>query len=380
MTPRREASTLADDERLARLALCAAVEPARPLLAAAVRVVGAVEVTARVRRGDARLDPDGAVARRLAQVDSPAVMAATERVGARFLVPDDPEWPAGLGDLAGLVRDRRGEVPLGLWVRGSLSARALAAAVAVVGSRAATAYGCSVATEWAAQLAEGGRLVVSGAAYGIDAAAHRGALAVGAPTVAVLAGGVDCPYPRGNSALIERIAAHGLLVSEAAPGSLVNRGRFLSRNRLIAAATRGVLVAEAGLRSGALSTANWALDLLRPVAAVPGPVTSSMSAGPHRMVRDGTAVLVTAPDQVVELVGAYGEVLPQDALPPRRPLDDLPPTLLAVREAMPARGSMSVAELVAATGSPLPVVVRALGALADRGLITGAGDSWALRL
>ncbi len=369
----------ADEERAARMALCAAAEPGRPQLAAAVRLVGAIEVTSRLRRGDARLDPDGSVARRLAHVDAGEVLEATERACARFLVPDDPEWPAGLADLAGLVRDRRGDVPLGLWVRGTLPLRALGPSLAVVGSRAATSYGTSVATDWAAELAEGGRVVVSGAAYGIDAAAHRGALAVGAPTVAVLAGGVDCPYPRGNSALIDRIASHGLLVSEAAPGSSVNRGRFLSRNRMIAALTRGVLVVEAGQRSGALSTANWALDLLRPVAAVPGPVTSSMSAGPHRMVRDGAAVLVTAPDQVVELVGAYGESLAPDAVPPSHALDDLPPNLLAVREAMPARGSVSVAELVAATGSPVPVVVRALDALAGRGLVTGGGDAWAVR-
>jgi DNA processing protein len=372
------------EHRRARLALAAAVEPAsRPHLAAAVRELGAASVVAALLTGrprlDARVDPDGSVAHRLRQVDPAAVQAATRAAGLSFVVPDDPEWPSGLDDLAEVVRDRRGEVPFGLWTAGPLRLDALATGVAMVGSRAATPYGMSVATDWAAELGESGVLVVSGAAYGIDAAAHRGALAVGSPTVAVLAGGVDQAYPRGNSALIDRIAATGLLVSEAPPGSAVNRGRFLGRNRLIAAITRGVVVVEAGVRSGALSTAGWAVALNRPIGAVPGPVTSAMSLGPHRLVVEGSASLEASPGQVRELMGRYGADLAPVQPVPAGPLDDLPEPLLRVRESMRARTATSVAELVAGTGLPVPAVLRALDELAQRELVVGAGDSWRLR-
>jgi DNA processing protein len=195
----------------------------------------------------------------------------------------------------------------------------------------------------------------------------------------VLAGGVDQAYPRGNSALIDRIAATGLLVSEAPPGSAVNRGRFLGRNRLIAAITRGVVVVEAGVRSGALSTAGWAVALNRPIGAVPGPVTSAMSLGPHRLVVEGSASLVASPGQVRELMGRYGADLAPVQPVPAGPLDDLPEPLLRVRESMRARTATSVAELVAGTGLPVPAVLRALDELAQRELVVGAGDSWRLR-
>ena len=151
--------------------------------------------------------------------------------------------------------------------------------VAIVGSRASTAYGEHVAGELGHQLAERGWTVVSGGAFGIDAAAHRGALAAEAPTVAVLACGVDRPYPAAHGALLHRIAETGLLVSEWPPGAAPHRHRFLVRNRLIAALTRGTVVVEAAARSGAQATARRARKLGRQVLVVPGPVTSAMSVG-----------------------------------------------------------------------------------------------------
>jgi DNA processing protein len=376
--PRATAAPSDDAERAARAALTVAAEPGRLALLAALAEQPAVEVLHRLRRGDAALDPDGRLGRRLGDVDGAAVMERARAGGIDLVVPGDPHWPAGLDALGGVERDRRGGLPLGLWVRGDPRLLCSSRGLAVVGSRAATPYGTGVATDWAADLAVGGLVVVSGAAYGVDAAAHRGALAVGRPTVAVLAGGLDTPYPRGNASLIERISAEGLLVSEAAPGATVNRGRFLLRNRLVAALAIGSLVVEAGMRSGALSTAAWTLALLRPLAAVPGPVTSAMSCGTHRLLREQQAVLVTCPDDVRELVAAYGDLAPLP-VPDTRALDGLPEPLLTVREAMPAHGPVWLAELVTATGLPLPTVLAALDALRERDLVDGAGETWQLR-
>jgi DNA processing protein len=375
----RDPSTGVDEqERAARAALTAVVEPGRPALAAVLAAVPAVDVVARLRAGEPRLDPDGRLARLLADVDGAAVLAAARARGMEFVVPGEPSWPLGLACLARTLRDGRGGLPVGLWLRGEPSLLDPARPVGVVGSRAATAYGLGVATDWAAELAGAGAVVLSGAAYGIDAAAHRGALAVGRPTVAVLAGGLDLPYPRGNAGLIDRIAEHGLLVSECAPGSGVNRSRFLLRNRLIAALSHVVLVVEAGRRSGALSTAAWAEALLRPVAAVPGPVTSSLSLGTHHLIREQRAVLVSRPDEVSELLADYGD-LPEPVPAPVGVLDGLGEVPATVREAMPARGPISLAELLAATGLALPEVLAALDVLVARGLVEGAGESWRLR-
>jgi DNA processing protein len=202
---------------------------------------------------------------------------------------------------------------------------------------------------------------------------------VGSPTVAVLACGVDEAYPRGNAALIERIADSGAVMSEAAPGTRVNRGRFLSRNRLIAALGAATAVVEAGVRSGALSTARWALDLGRPVCAVPGPVTSSLSLGAHQLMRESDATLVSRPEEVLELVGdlaAEAAPLPQgdDWVTDALSLD-----ATAVHEAFPARGPVTVAELMAATGIGIAPVLRALTELAGRSLVRGDGDVWSRR-
>jgi DNA processing protein len=365
-----------DDERLARLHLSAALEPADPLVSHAVDAVSARDVVDALIDGYPRLDPDGRRGRRLASVDPHRVHEDAVREGLAFVVPGDDQWPPGLSGLADRVRDRRGGSPFGLWVRGHLDAAALGRSVAVVGSRAATPYGTTVATDWCAQLAEVGVATVSGAAYGIDAAAHRGSLAADGYTVAVLACGLDQAYPRGNAALIDRIAEGGAVVSEVASGATVNRGRFLSRNRLIAALASATVVVEAGVRSGALSTARWALDLLRPVGMVPGPVTSASSVGPHQMLREHPTVLVSRPDDVVELVGALGAEAAAPLPGLDRVTDGLGADASLVHESLPARAPVTVAELMAATGLSVSSALRALGELAAVGLVRGEGECW----
>jgi DNA processing protein len=181
-----------------------------------------------------------------------------------------------------------------LWLRGQADLRyACLRSVSVVGSRAASAYGTHVATELAAGIAERGWNAVSGGAFGIDAAAHRGALAADGLTIAVLASGLRYGYPRGHHDLFQAIAGQGVLVSECPPDRAPTRPGFLIRNRIIAALSRGTVVVEAALRSGALNSAKHARELRRPVMAVPGPVTSEQSAGCHELIREWGALCVT---------------------------------------------------------------------------------------
>lgn len=246
-----------------------------------------------------------------------AVLRRADSVGARWVVPGAPAWPVALDDLDHL--DGIGQVagaPLGLWVRGGGDLASITAApVAIVGARSNTTYGAECASDIAADCADQGHAVVSGAAFGIDACAHRGALMGGGPTVAVMACGVDVDYPRPHAALLRRIAEEGLVVSEFPPGSDPQKHRFLVRNRIIAALSVGVVVVEAAERSGSLNTLNWADQLGRTTMVVPGPVTSRSSGGTHRAVRDGKAVLVTCGRDV--LADSFGFV--DDDAPPVGP-------------------------------------------------------------
>lgn len=215
----------------------------------------------------------------------------------RLVTPSDADWPRGLGDLGP-------HAPLVLWVRGS--GRALSSGgprVALVGARASSAYGELVAADLAADLAERGVCVVSGAAFGIDAAAHRAVLGTGGDTIAVLAGGVDRPYPSRHSDMIAQVAEGGAVIGETAPGAAPTKSRFLQRNRLIAAMSDATVVVEAGWRSGSLNTAGHAAALGRPLGAVPGPITSATSAGCHRMLREFDATCVTSAADIIELTG-----------------------------------------------------------------------------
>ncbi len=384
------------DERSARAWLSARVEPGLPAVAALVTQVGASEAvralaTGRTVPGVRPLcDPDpGSTATK--------VLAGAARRGLRWVCPGDEEWPVGLDALprAGTLH-ARGGLPYGLWVRGVHDLRALCGqAVAVVGCRASTAYGDDVTGDIAAGLAEAGIGVVSGAAYGIDAAAHRGALAVGGRTVAVLACGADVVYPRGHEELLHRTAAQGVVVSEAAPGAHPTRIRFLARNRLIAALCQGVLVVEAAWRSGALTTLKWAERLGRVCLGVPGPVTSTTSAGVHLALREHRAELVTSAAEVREAVAPIGSRVPGVAAYGRgetRMPDLLPALHVEVLEALPvgstgpidrtgSDGPVSAGRLAADLRLTAAVVEEALAALQRAGLAEPAADGgWRRRL
>lgn len=212
--------------------------------------------------------------------------------------------------------------------------------------------------------------------YGIDGAAHRAALAAEGLTVAVLAGGVDIPYPAGHSALLHRIRGSGLLVSEYPPGIRPARYRFLARNRLVAALSGATVVVEAGVRSGAASTAAWARALGRVVCAVPGPVTSASSVGCHRLLQSG-AELVTRADEVRELVGRAGELA--DELPrPVDALDALTDNERRVYEALPARGGRTPDEIAVTSCIPPSDVLGPLVMLDIAGLVERQDGRWRL--
>jgi DNA processing protein len=354
------------DERTARMCLAATIEPGHSSVADAVAEFGAAEVWAELIGSDV----SGPLTSRARTVNPGELRDRTTRGGQRFVVPGDEEWPAGLADLAGCeaVNQLSGE-PLGLWVRGGGHLGELAArAVAVVGSRASSAYGDNVAADISFDLSEAGRTVLSGGAYGIDAAAHRGCLTGRTASIAVLACGLDQPYPTGHGTLFERIAAAGVLVSELPPGEHPTRVRFLARNRLIAAMTAGTVMVEAAARSGARNTVTWANALTRVVMAVPGPVTSATSVTPHRLIREAEAVLVTNAAEILELLSPLGRRVPR-ATGDRRPTDELAPDELRLFELVPGRGSTSAGELAVRAGLSMLTCLALLGRLGDAGFV-----------
>ncbi|MFE9095503.1 DNA-processing protein DprA [Streptomyces sp. NPDC007264] len=364
-----------DGAHRARAFLTRVVEPGDEVAGRWLREHGAVEVARRLREGGPMLP--GVSRERWAglrargdRAEPDRDLAAAREAGVRFVCPGGPEWPAQLDDLG----DAR---PVGLWARGRPSLRLWALrSVAVVGARACTEYGAHVAATLAAGLAERGWVVVSGGAYGVDGAAHRGTLAVGGATVAVLASGVDRPYPRGHTELITRIAHQGLVVGELPPGEHPTPSRFVLRNRVIAALTRGTVVVEAAYRSGALVTARAAQRLGRHTMGVPGPVTSRLSAGVHELLR-GEAVLVSDAAEVAELVGEMGELAP-DRRGPVLPRDLLHPAAARVLDALPARGAAAVAEIARGAGTTHDDAVGRLYELRSLGFVERHGDGWKL--
>jgi DNA processing protein len=366
---------------LARAYLSRVAEPPAPALAELVAQVGPVEAAARVF--DGRVEEP--VARETGvrrTVHRPgADLDAAAAAGARLVVPEHPEWPAEAFTAFDAAGSAQLAPPLALWVRGPGRLDELCGhAVAVVGARAATSYGAHVAAELGSGLADRGCTVVSGAAIGIDGAAHRGALGVEGATVAVLACGVDRAYPASHELLLARIASSGLVVSEYPPGGVPGRHRFLVRNRLIAGLAVGTVVVEAGLRSGAQRTASDALSLGRSVMAVPGPVTSAMSVGCHRLVRDG-ALLVTRSDEVLEAVSPIGAHLAGTPEPEwDRPTDGLDTPAALVHDALPARGARDTRWLALESGMPIGAVRVALMALERRGLVEHCEGRWRRRM
>lgn len=376
---------------VARAAWSRLVEPGDTLAGAVVAALGPLDSISWLRRAVPVVTAGGSVAgslpgladataRRLDRavggwatrwpgLDPRRDLEAIARLGGRVLVPEGPGWPVSLADLGAAM-------PACLWVRGAADLAALVTrSVAVIGARACTHYGEHVTVEMAASLAQAGWTVVSGGAYGIDAAAHRGALATEGSTVAVLAGGLDRPYPAGNARLLAAVERQGALVSEVPPGAVPSRTRFLQRNRLIAAMSTGTVVVEAAWRSGAINTAGHAAGLLRPVGAVPGPVTSAASAGCHKLLRDGTAVCVTDAAEVLELVGATGELAPERAVPTAAG-DGMVPEARRVLDALPVRGSATVEALTRPAGLAVGDVRAGLGSLEIAGYAVQEGGRW----
>lgn len=351
-------------------------EPPCAELAALVKRLGPVEAADRVRRGLV----DGDVARhteaRRGTDRAAADLEILARRGGRLITPDCHEWPLLAFAAFNCPEVRaRGGPPMVLWALGPERLDEVAQrSAAVVGTRASTAYGEQVAGDLAAGLVERDVAVVSGGAYGIDGAAHRAALACAGITVAVLAGGLDIPYPAGHSTLLHRIGQQGLVFSEYPPGVRPARHRFLTRNRLVAAVAGAAVVVEAGLRSGAANTAAWARVLGRVVAAVPGPVTSPASAGCHVLLRDG-AQLVTRADDVVELVGRIGELAREEPRP-TTPLDGLSNAERQVYEALPGRGAATVDEIAVASGLVPERVLGPLAILEVAGLVRRDDGRW----
>jgi DNA processing protein len=387
---------------LARAFLSRVTEPASIPVWDWVRRHGPVAAAESIQAGDVPPDVAHATAARRTSVRADDDLAAAERLGIRLIVPEGAEWPhfafssleaVALTRLAAYRAGERthrpgGELipPLALWARGSGDlSHAAVRAVAIVGSRSASSYGEHVTAELAFGLARQDVVVVSGGAFGIDATAHRSALAAEGSTTIVSASGIDRPYPNSNATLFERAEVGGLVVSESPPGSAPHRHRFLTRNRLIAALSAGTVVTEAAARSGALNTAAHCTRLGRPLMAVPGPVTSAMSAGCHCLLRqDPTpALLVTSVVDVLAVVGSIGEGLvatvPSIATGPQADemssaLDGLDPVARRVFDGLPARGIASEDEVALRSGVSPIEVMRALPALQLAGVVEAGPD------
>lgn len=345
-------------------------------------------------------------------------LATLRRLGGGILVPEDPHWPAGLRHLGPAE-------PLALWWRRDRSSHPIEAlpelhrTVAVVGSREITDYGSRVTAEICQTLAERQMCLLSGGAYGVDAAAHRAALRAWErlsdhpempstiPTIAVLAGGLDRFYPAGNDSLLRGVAQSGMLLSELAPGSSPSKHRFLQRNRIIAALASVTVVPEARWRSGAQNTAHHALSLGRPVGAVPGSVYSPLSAGCHRLLRETPTEMVRDAADVAELITSAlpspgsgpqapdaataveppsqqmldlptGQEVPHRESPAgrSRPEDSLEEADRLLLDALPKRRLSTPGKLSEVAGLPIPQVLGGLSRLQRRGLARSVNGQW----
>ena len=353
--PSRFASTPADRVALLRMS------HAQTLLPRDIRDLAARERSAsgclRAVRAGAGSATDRAI---VDAVDVEAVHRALEGAGARFVVPGDREYHPRLLELP--------DPPAWLFVRGRRHLHEVGPAVAVVGARNATPYGRDVASLIAARLAAAGVAVISGAARGIDAAAHLAALEAGGPTIAVLGSGIDVPYPASSRGLLERIAGAGTLVSEYPPGMPAAPRRFPARNRILAALAQAVVVVEGADASGSLITADFAQQLGRSVLAVPGPIDNPLSLAPHGLIRDGARIILE-PEDVLREIG----LLPEGGST-AAPVD-LSPEERAVLRTL--SGSPATLESVArAARLPAPRVMVALSGLELRGLAASSGGRY----
>jgi DNA processing protein len=331
----------------------------RPLAVHAVawRTGSAQRCVRAVRAGDLGSTRDRAW---IEGVDPSATEAAVERAGARLVTPSDPEYEDGLNELR--------DPPAGLFLLG----RPLGDPrdrVAIVGARKCTSLGRDVAEDLARALVASGLGVVSGAAHGIDAAAHRGALQAGGRTVAVLGSGIDVHYPASNRELIGRIVATGTVVSEYPPGVPAEPQRFPARNRIVVALARALVVVEGAAKSGSRISVDHALDLGRDVFAVPGPVSSPLAETPLEMIRDG-ARLIRGADDLLHDLG----IDPAAPPPPPPDLDD------GERRVWRALSLASLPDAIAREARmPMTDAVTTLIRLELRGLIVSQGGRYERR-
>lgn len=335
---------------------------------------------------------------RLVDIAPQRDLDTVRRLGGGLIIPEDDGWPQAL-------RDLELGAPIALWRRGTHTLfPEQSRCIAVVGSRDCTSYGANVTAEIASSLVQRNFTVVSGGAYGIDAHAHRGAMAVASgpsalnaggsparpltkhesealpPTVAVMAGGVDRFYPSGNDELLHTITERGMVLAEVPPGTNPTRYRFLQRNRLIAALCQVTVVVEARWRSGALNTAHHAATLSRMVGAVPGSVYSANSAGCHRLLKEGAAVCVTDAEDIAELAGSIGEHLVDEPTGDNALYDGLGTQDLLLLDALPLRTATTIDKLCVVAGLSAQTVLSGLGRLEVMGLAERLASGWKRRI
>ena len=277
-------SQVIDAELIARAQLLASVEPGTTFWSREVLEKGAAKVVELCQAGEYQLDVTT-----ILKTDGVEILERIISSGFELILPNGKfdELPAP---------------PIALITKGNtelLNRRS----ISIVGTRNPTQYGIRVASEMAANFVDREWVVTSGGAYGIDAAAHKGALIADGETIAVLASGLDVLYPAGNARLFAEIAETGLLISEYLPGMKALPHRFLNRNRLIAAISEGTMVVEAAFRSGSLRTARDAQELQRVVMAIPGPINSPLSEGCHRLIGEAAAAICCGVNDALELMG-----------------------------------------------------------------------------
>ena len=285
------------NESSARLILFSIIEPADPFWSYEINQRGGLSVYERIISGRYYLKQKDIlkIQQQIMQRQVKELEIEISKAGGVFITPQDNDWPTSLADLA--------MPPIGLVIAGDRSVLLkLDKSISIVGSRQPTNYGLQLSYSLASQASLAQLVVVSGGAYGIDTASHQGALSVGGLSIAVLAGGINRLYPLENQKLFKDITKSGLLISEVMPNIESKPYRFLIRNRLIAALSRSTVVVEAKFISGSIRTARDAAEIFRPVFAIPGPVTSPLSEGCHRLIAERVADIATSLDEILEVI------------------------------------------------------------------------------
>ena len=285
------------NEARARLILFSIIQPADPFWSYEISERGGLSVYHRIISGNYYLKQQEILKlqQQITHIQVKDLELEISKAGGVFITPEDNDWPISLADLA--------TPPIGLVIAGDRSVLLkLDKSISIVGSRQPTNYGLQLSYSLASQASLAQLVVVSGGAYGIDTASHQGALSVGGLSIAVLAGGINRLYPLENQKLFKDITKSGLLISEVMPNIESKPYRFLIRNRLIAALSRSTVVVEAKFISGSIRTARDAAEIFRPVFAIPGPVTSPLSEGCHRLIAERVADIATSLDEILEVI------------------------------------------------------------------------------